>query len=84
YLSKFPIVVTGKFRLWTGLILTKLVTSRPSRIRFGSYRSGSQWKDDHHEGQSEEACQESRGEEAGSQEEEEVVDLSLRDQQEPP
>jgi len=76
-------VVTGKFRLWMGLILTKLVTSRPSRIRFGSFCSGSQWKDDQHEGQSEETCQES-GEEAGSQEEEEVVDLSSRDQQELP
>ena len=25
YLSKIPIVVTGKFRLWAGLILTRLV-----------------------------------------------------------
>ena len=36
--------------------------SRPSRIRFGSQRSGSQWKDEDHEGQSEETCEESRSE----------------------
>lgn len=36
YLSKFPIVVTGKFRLWAGLILTRLVIvpteSNPIRL----------------------------------------------------
>ena len=58
-----------------GLILTKLVNV-PTELgsRFGSNRSGSQWKDEHHEGQSEEARrQESRSEEAGREEEEEVV-----------
>jgi hypothetical protein len=46
--------------------------SRQSRIRFGSFGSGSQWKDTYHEGQkesSEEACEESR------EEEEEVVSI---------
>jgi hypothetical protein len=58
----------------------------PDRVESDSAlkRSGSQWKDEDHEGQSEEACEESRSEEAGCQEEEEVVDLSLRDQQELP
>jgi len=32
YLSKTPIAVTGKFRLWTDLNLTKLPKSRLSRV----------------------------------------------------
>ena len=47
YLSKFPIVVTGKFRLWMDLILTTLVSVpiESDLIRL-IFCSGSQRKDD--------------------------------------
>ncbi len=85
YLSKFPIVVTGKFRLWTGLILTRLVSvpteSNPIRLStFGFTMEGRTTM----KAKAKKPAEESRSEEAGCQEEEEVVDLSLRDQQELP
>jgi hypothetical protein len=64
-------VVTGKFRLWTQLILTTLVnaSTESNPIRLARVHNG---RTNHHEGQ-EENCQES-GEEA-SEEEKEVGDL---------
>ena len=70
YLSKFSIAVTGNFRLWMRLILTKL--GRPDRV--GAIRlvpaRVHNGRTDHDEGEKEsgeEACEES------SEEEEEIV-----------
>jgi hypothetical protein len=72
YLSKFPIVVTGKFRLKPIMILTKLAApgqSRSDSARTARVHNG---RTDHGQGEKEsgqEASEESR------EEEEAVVDL---------
>jgi hypothetical protein len=72
YLSKFPIGVTGNFRLWMRLILTKLgcpdgveaIRLVPARVHNG--------RTNHDEGEKE-SGQEASGEEVCCEEEEEIV-----------